>query len=164
MIGRDDEACAFALIWIMAGHMATIQDMRRRNIGRQGNFLDITVSNHKVAPYDSQQVSWLLIGTASYVHATSLVAIVDPETETGIPDRIAPDDVPPALREAMADSRADMPEVATIHTPQRPSHDAEPNGEFNSPTMLFYDQGDLRGGSRIAKTDSWASESPFPDS
>jgi hypothetical protein len=30
--------------------------------------------------------------------------------------------------------------------------------------MLFYDHGDLRGRSRIAKTDSWASHSPYPDS
>jgi hypothetical protein len=64
----------------------------------------------------------------------------------------------------MADSLAGMPEIATIHTPQRPSHDAEPDGEFNNPTMLSYDQGDLRVGSWVAKTDSWASMLPYPDS
>jgi hypothetical protein len=46
----------------------------------------------------------------------------------------------------MAESLADMPEIATIHTPQRPSYDAEPDSEFNNPTLLFCDQGDLRDG------------------
>jgi predicted subunit of tRNA(5-methylaminomethyl-2-thiouridylate) methyltransferase len=103
--------------------MATMQDLGWRNIRRQGNFLDITESSYNVAADDSQQTSSLLIGIASYVHATSLVAIMDRETEKRVPRSIARDDVPPALPEAMAESLADMTEVATIHTPQRPAHD-----------------------------------------